>query len=169
MAPSGQSISIFLTRLENINPRGALFQKGVCAPLSTGMLSVLSFSIRAATAFVMLLNMSVPAYASSQSTELRVLGDKLAAIRASSRTGPALLAPLPDAQVLQGANRQQLLSSLGMPSNCIRQPEAECGKLQTWSYEFFSLPAGGRGGGPTLVLCFGVEDSIVSAEWQWSR
>jgi len=169
MVLPGRSISIFPTRLENINPRGVLFRKGICAPSSPGMLSVLNFSFRVATAFVVLLNMVAPAYASSQSDELRVLGDKLAAIRASSGTGPALLAPLPDVRALHGATRQQLLSSLGMPSNCIRQPEAGCGKLQAWSYEFFLLPAHERGGGPSLVLSFGAEDAIASAEWRWSR
>jgi len=100
-----------------------------------------------------------PSSAETPDQLLHMLGTSLMSFRAMSGEQYAALEPVPDGAMLRGIARELLLSSFGKPDNCepFNGPSvhgAECEPSDTWSYWFFYLPRGSRGGGPELWLRF---------------
>jgi len=112
---------------------------------------------------------SCQVHASSSEELLQRLASQLSEIRASTSTERVVLEPIVSVDALRGIPRQTVLSAMGRPDNCIKVKDAKCSALASWSYSFIHLPQGSRGGGPELILFFGIRGAIAEAKWQFSR
>lgn len=75
--------------------------------------------------------------------------------------------PLPDASILVGLSREDVENGLGAPSGCRPmgsppQPPG-CGQATHWTFSFFRLAPGTRGGGLQLAVEFSTEGLVESA------
>lgn len=73
-------------------------------------------------------------------------------------------APTYDPSRLIGLSRTQISSVLGPPKTCDSMA-GPCEGRDDWFYSFYKLPRNSLGGGPELLLQFGLDDLCTSARW----
>jgi len=99
---------------------------------------------------------------------LKQLGSDLLKVRAAVGDKP-LSVDTTGVDAMKGLSREKVISALGKPDNCVELSRDECAALESWTYYFFYLPPGWRGGGPELWLTFRGNSVVEDARWQFSR
>jgi len=108
-------------------------------------------------------------FAASPDDLLAQLRSDLHSVRASKSTEPVASKVQPDVKTLVGLRQTQIHVVLGDPDACVKPKNGSCLGSSEWTYSFYRLPPGWRGGGPELVLSFDEDLGVRLAAWLYSR